>query len=114
MTMIQITTKYGSRYNVNDKGEIIRLDQPEFKPSRQWLMRGIRSTSKQSQYIDFAELNSREKVQELMDGDMLNARRHPKWTVCDFDHGTQRVWGNTEYHGINYIQFLPADYSGPQ
>jgi hypothetical protein len=109
--MLQITTATGDSYNITDKGEIIRLDMPGFKPSAQWLLQGIEPvTGGASRFIPRVAL-TRETIAAL--GDLRYKNGNPRWTMRDLDHGTTRTWGNTKYHGIKSIVVLPDDYKGP-
>jgi hypothetical protein len=99
MTKLIITTKYGNVYKIDGERNIIRTDIKGFKASGQWKLIGIEHV-KQSRFI------RADSIANWLESkpDMLFKNGNPQWTVRDLDHGTTRVWGNTEYHGIRSIQ----------
>ena len=99
--MLNIKTPYGDCYKVNEKGEIIRLDQKDFKPSGQWIFRGLRHVKRTSEFIPFSSITP-QLLQEIT---LLYKNGKPQYTVEDLDHGTRRTWGNTAYHGVKSIYF---------
>lgn len=97
--MLVITTPFRDTYKVNDKGQIIRTDMA-FIPSDGWKFTGIRHVKKRL-FIPFSELNN-DLISTL---DILYKNGNPQFTICDIDHGTERVWGNPKWHGIKSIHF---------
>jgi hypothetical protein len=100
--MFYICTKYGDQYHVNDKGEIIRLDQKDFKPSGSWLLLGLRHTTCTQSFVPF------DKIKHWLTSkpELLFKNGNPQWAIEDLDYGIRRTWGNTEYHGIASICFI--------
>ena len=90
---LSISTPYGSRYSVNEQGHI--------NNSPQWIFAGIEHVKK-SWFIPFSEITP-ELIHSLP---LLYKNGHPQFTVRDIDHGTTRTWGNTKFHGIQYIAVL--------
>lgn len=96
--MLYIRTKYGDEYHVTEpEGNIIRLDQPGFKPSGDWKLLGIQHVLR-SQFIPLNQLTDR----TLLCLPLRYKNGNPQYTVRDLDHGSTRVWG----HGIVAIQRL--------
>jgi hypothetical protein len=93
--MLHLVTKQGRHLMVNDRDEIIRTDIPDFKPSGQWLFRGLMPRNGPFGYSEDA---AREAIR---DGSIL---RHvgsltykngtPKFLIADCDHGTYRWQGD--------------------
>lgn len=100
---LMIVTPNNDRYTVTLKGEIIRMDQPDFKPSGQWLFLGLEHV-KRREFIPASAITP-ELLREL---DLAYKNGNPQYTVRDFDHGSVRVWGNTQYHGVKSLYCLQA------
>lgn len=100
-----ITTPYGNSYYVHDNGDIERTDMAH-TPSHQWKFEGIASTHPFSNHIR----RGLEGLEALASGeiDTLYKNGRPRWTVADYDHGTSRVWGNSNYHGIKTVSKVEA------
>lgn len=83
---IQDETGY---FDVTDDGNIIRLDQKDFKPSGQWKLRGI-VDNRHRMVVHFPSL-----FNWLMMRPSLKLKNgKPRYHVADLDHGTNRVWGS--------------------
>lgn len=78
---VTLETERGARYEVNVRGEIIRLDMKDFQPSGRWRLVGIRNPMS-GVMIPF-EAFSMGLPEDVQD-----------WEVVDYDHGTKRVWGD--------------------
>jgi len=100
--MLKIITPNGEKFNINPKGQIIRLDM-KFDPSDSWKFLGIEHV-KRNQFIPFDKLTP-ENIETFKTWKNGN----PQWTVRDLDHGTTRVWWNTKYHGIKRMYFEIVD-----
>lgn len=92
-----LNTAYGNRYIINEKGQIKRTDMP-FNPSDSWKLLGIQHVVT-GKFIPFSELPAFLSTKP----DMALKNKKPMYTVRDLDHGTTRVWGNTDCHGIQSI-----------
>jgi hypothetical protein len=101
MTKLQITTKYGNRYLVDEQANIIRTDIPGFQASGQWKLLGIEHVKK-GLFVRAENLADWLKIERPL----LYKNGDPQYTVRDLDHGTTRTWGNTKYHGIASIQVV--------
>jgi hypothetical protein len=97
--MLHITTPYGKHYIVNDEG-MITQEGRSF--SGQWRMVGLAYTGPGfragKRFMDFEELTP-EVIKNL--NYRYPTSGNPKYTIIDFDHGTLRLWGNTQYHGVH-------------
>lgn len=103
---LYIRTKYGDQHHVLDTGDIVRLDQPGFKPSGQWKMLGIKHV-RRNEVMTLSQVRRAYGPSEVMPEAkpaLLFKNGNPQWTMVDLDHGTKRVWGNTKYHGIADIR----------
>ncbi len=101
MIKIILTKPNGDIYHITNNAEIIRTDIPGFKPSGQWLLKGIEHV-KRNEFIPFSSI-TKEKLENIT---LLYKNGNPQWTVRDSDHGTTRTWGNTTSHGINSIKVM--------
>jgi len=97
---LMLITAYGDYYQVNPKGEIIRMDIKGFEPSGGWIFLGLEHV-KRNQFIPLADITP-----ETVASFTTYKNGNPQWTVRDRDHGTMRTWGNTKYHGIKRVYFL--------
>jgi hypothetical protein len=100
--MIYFRTKYGDQYHVNEKAEIIRLDQKDFKPSQDWQLLGLRHVKTTTMFIPFDSL----KFWLSHNPTLLYKNGNPQYTIEDLDHGTRRTWGNTKFHGLVDIKVI--------
>jgi hypothetical protein len=97
--VLRIATKYGDYYDITESGNIIRLDQHGFKPSGQWKLRaivmatGFRFSDPVVQFENIFDWLETKPA-------LLFKNGNPRYTIADFDHGSNRVWGNTKSHGI--------------
>lgn len=98
---IKIITPYYDVYLINEKGEI-STKKTNWEFSGQWTILGIESV-KSNFFIPFKDITE-ENLKSLQ---LLYKNGHPKFTVRDLDHNTTRTWGNTIWHGIKHISFLP-------
>jgi len=97
--MLYIRTQQGHQYHVNEKGEIIRLDMPGFKPSGGWLFLGLQHVKK-NWFIPLSQLTP--AMLQSLRPQLLYKNGKPQWTARDRDHGTMREWGD----GVAAIQFI--------
>lgn len=102
MTLL-IETPYGDRYRIADNGDITRLDMPGFTASGQWKFVGLVPVNSNRIAVRLADIDAA----WLAGNPLLYKNRHPRYTVMDLDHGTNRVWGNTVYHGVKSIRIEP-------
>src|SRR3954470_10686195 len=96
--VLRIATKYGEYYDITESGNIIRLDQPGFKPSGQWKLRGIVEARYGRMIARFQGMAIFDWLDEKPE--LLFKNGNPRYTIADFDHGTNRTWGNIKSHGI--------------
>jgi len=97
--VIHFSTPYGDHYDVTASGNIIRLDQPDFEPSGQWKLVGLRHVKRTTEFIRFERIAEWLKTKP----ELTFKNGKPQYTVVDYDHGSRRVWGNTQYHGVRGI-----------
>ena|ERR1700677_2253702 len=96
--IFRLSTAYGNYYDVTASGNIIRLDQPGFQPSGKWKLVAVvdrcgRTVARLADVLKW--------IESKPDFNLKNGK--PRYTVADFDHGTNRIWGNADYHGIRAI-----------
>jgi hypothetical protein len=97
--MLHILTPNGKHYKVDKDYNIIRTDIKGFKASGQWKLLGIASVRSMRMVVLAGEIRSWLKRKPSL----LYKNGHPQYTIVDYDHGTNRVWGNTVYNGIQKI-----------
>ena len=105
---LYLRTPYGEQYHIYENGDIQRLDlypsNKPFTPSGQWKLLGVQHV-KRNKFIPLARLIT--QLPDDLNGSSIRYNNgKPQWTVRDLDHGTIRVWGNTQYHGIAEIRRL--------
>lgn len=93
-----ITTPYGNRLPVTTQGFIGSQNGNNF--SGDWLLKGIRNV-RSSEFIPFSQITP-DRIKSLQ---LLYKNGNPRYTGVDIDHGSQREWQNTKYHGIQSISF---------
>ena len=100
---LYLRTPYGDQYHIHSNGDIQRLDRypanEPYQTSGQWKMLGIQHV-KRNEFISLATLF------KARPSEIRYKNGKPQWTVRDLDHRTQRIWGNTKYHGIAEIQVI--------
>lgn len=102
--LLELTKPTGDRYLIHAEGMIQRMDMP-FTPTKQWRLIGITLVTG-GPMIAYKNITP----EWLAKAELLYKNGKPRYTVVDFDHGSQRVWGNTEHHGIKSLRFLtPAE-----
>jgi hypothetical protein len=101
MKKLCITTPYGTNYEINmETRKIVRYGKHVFQENdgHQWDMVGI------MEILPFnnTRLIPLKEVEKFLSGNpnLSFKNRHPKYTVMDIDHGTTRIWGNWNVHGI--------------
>ena len=97
--MLNFRTAYGKHYKVDASACIIRQDM-KVVPSGQWIFEGLKHVKFRG-FIPFVAL-TKERVRDL---NTCWKNGKPCYTVMDTDHGTRRIWGNTEYHGVSRIWY---------
>jgi len=102
---LEIVTPYGYRYLVNEAGQMIRRDTTSFQPSGEWIFAGMVSVRRSGWEPDITRERLFEMTtEELAKFDFRYKNGNPKFTGSDIDHGTHRVWGNVNVHGIQFIR----------
>lgn len=98
---MDLRTPYGAHYIIHKNGDIQRTDIEGFKPSGQWRLLGLVLTHPFSTgFVPLADITP-----EWLAAHPLKFKNgKPRYTGHDFDHGTRRTWGNTEYHGIASLE----------
>lgn len=96
--LFTILTPYGAQYQVFEGGRIKSRQLSE--PSNTWLFLGLQSVNSNF-FIPLSDITP-ELLNQIP---ILYKNKNPKFTVRDLDNGTERVWGNSKYHGVKYITF---------
>ena len=100
MTLIISTPYRGEAYRVENDGQIVRLDMPDFIASKQWLMVGLVRVNSTRLAVSLRGI-----TQQWLDANPLRYKNgNPRYTIRDLDHGTIRDHGNTVYHGVSAIR----------
>jgi hypothetical protein len=103
---VQVSTPYGDRYNVDcDTGRLtyIRRNGPTTEGSDKWLIVGIATVRGRWLHGGLSQL---EILANMPQNDVVHKNGTPRFTLCDRDHGTLRMHGNTKAHGIRSVQRL--------
>lgn len=101
----EIRTKYGDWYKLDERGYVLTysngLDKRNASTQelKTWQMLGAYEVR------PFGRVGTRliplhELCNFKSDADYLFKNGTPKYTLCDIDHGTQRIHGNTQAHGV--------------
>ena len=89
-----IETPYGKYFYVDEDGRITQ--ERDQTPSGEWLFLGLVPVNADYILHRFNDLTP-ELLKEIP---FTYKNGNPRYTVIDFDHGSQRVWGNTKVHGV--------------
>lgn len=99
-----ITTPYGDKYEVSKEGYVLKysngLDKTKagIEELKTWQVLGIHEIMPFNQLGRLIPLDEAVKIESFA---FKNGR--PKYTGADKDHGTYRVWGNWNLHGIKRV-----------
>lgn len=104
VTKYIIATPYGNRYEVTSEGYVIKysngLDKSKasVEELKSWQVLGVHEIKPFNQLGKLIPLS---EAVNIKDWKFKNGK--PRYTGADRDHGTYRVWGNWNYHGIETI-----------
>lgn len=100
-----INTPYGDCYETDVNGYVLRCNNGLNKLNalkrdlKTWQINGIR------EILPFGILG---RLIPLSEAVLLTnfsfKNRNPKYVICDIDHGTFRIHGNSKYHGVRNIR----------
>ena len=98
--MLHITTRYGNHYTVDKFGYISQVDRQK---SGEWVFIGLMpvNCSNLIHLIPFMEITK----EWIKSHPLRYKNHHPRYTVADKDHGTFRLWGNVNFHGVGNMWF---------
>lgn len=97
----RLTTKYGTCYETDNRGYVIKCDNVLNKENANmddlmsWQITGIRKLKAFNNLGFLIRLDEASKLQKF-----TFKNGNPKYTIEDIDNGTRRIHGNTKYHGI--------------
>lgn len=99
MKKYQIYTPHGTVYEIDEDGCFLRYGEHAWNhPHKTWKCTGC------AELLPFGNLryySLKEFISMIEDGKKFTFKNgNPKYTLTDLDHGTNRVHGNTKYHGI--------------
>jgi hypothetical protein len=99
----EILTACGDFYITDEKGNVLQRGRGGermmgFKPDGTWIITGVwwHGPWGHIQRMPLAEAADRD------DYKLKNGK--PRYGATDIDHGTHRLWGNKDYHGVRYIR----------
>lgn len=101
---LHIRTPYGNAYVVDMASGYITHETARPKFSHGWKLLGlvhVRRTRYASPDISLADIVTNPNL--LSKIPTLYKNGHPQFTVVDWDHGSRRIWGNVNVHGISRI-----------
>ena len=100
----KITTPYGNCYQLDSSGNVIKysngLDKTNSTSSdiQTWRVLGI------VELLPFGRLGNLIPLPQAVNIKNFSFKNgKPKYTVVDLDHGTERIVGNTKYHGVSKV-----------
>jgi hypothetical protein len=102
MRKLQLTTPCGKRYWIHSEGYIERQDGMNGPGSPSWKFLGLVPVNATHIVVRLDDI-----TEEWLRYNPLRYKNgNPRYTVCDNNHGTMRIWGNTKYHGVSSINIL--------
>lgn len=106
MKRYRITTPYGHTYIIQSDGTIDSYGREhQFTPSPDWKITGVAELRPFGRY----RLYGLEKIAELANTNVRFNNGKPRYTLTDLNHGTRRIHGNTNSHGIERIITLDEE-----
>jgi hypothetical protein len=101
----RIRTKYGSWYETDNRGYVIKCDngldksQAKLHDLMTWQITGIREIRA------FGNLGHLIRLDEASHLDNFKFKNgNPRYTIEDIDHGTKRIHGNWKCHGCISVE----------
>jgi hypothetical protein len=103
----------GEKYETDEKGRVIkfsnchRLSNGLSKENatetelNTWIIRGIHEIKPFSQLGKLIPLSEAVQIKTFR-----FKNNHAKYAIADIDHGTKRVHGNWNFHGVEYIEAI--------
>lgn len=99
MKSLHITTPYGRHYVVDSERNFIKSENGTFSPDGTWKMLGVERIGPFNT-LRFIPFNVFWGMVEEGRVEWKFKNGKPRYTVRDLDHGTMRVWGNWNCHGV--------------
>ena len=96
-----ISTPYGNKYELSKKGYVIKYsnglnkENAPIEDLKSWQVLGIVELKP---FGNIGQLIPLKEAVKIKNYKFKNGK--PKYTGMDLDHGTRRLWCNTNYHGI--------------
>jgi hypothetical protein len=100
-----IVTQYGDKYETDAEGRVIKfsnglnLENASKKELNTWIVRGLHEIKPFNQLGRLIPLSEAVHIKEFH---FKNG--HPKYTLSDIDHGTIRIVGNWNCHGVRFVE----------
>lgn len=102
--MYDIMLRTGERLITDEKGNVLERHHDGITHRCQsdgnWIITGAWASGPfgRAHYHSLAELAELQRVDDFR---LKNGK--PRYGLIDFDHGTQRLWGNKDYRGVAYV-----------
>lgn len=107
MKTYSIVTPYGTHYKIDECGCFLEYNEHKWQhPHDSWRCNGI-AELRPFGNLKMHSLSTFFKMIENKES-FLFKNGKPRYTLTDIDHGTFRVHGNTEHHGICYTEVSHA------
>ena len=97
--MYTIVTAYGDVYRTDDDGYVLEYsnglkEDPAGEDRKTWQITGVWFS------IGFGHVGYLSLDEAIDRGDFLLKNGLPRYGLTDIDHGTKRLQGNKDYHGV--------------
>lgn len=105
LKVYKIITNYGIVYKFTESGDVVQYDKNYFAiPNESWRISGCaeRMPFGRLRYYSLAQFIEMIKNKNNIRWTFKSGK--PRYTLRDIDHGTHRVHGNSDVHGI-YLVF---------
>ena len=109
----EITTPYGDRYILNSLGNVLEYSNGFKWQNYNYPTRSLKEnldTWKVLGLVEIKPFNNLGYLIPLKEAVKIKSysfkNGRPRYTATDLDHGTTRVWGNWNYHGIKNIRVI--------
>jgi len=106
-----IVSLYGDKYETDLKGRVVKYSNGLNKENASedelntWIIRGVHEIKSFGQLGKLIPLSEAVQIKNFK---FKNGK--PKYTIEDIDHGSVRIHGNWDVHGIDYIELKQTVY----
>lgn len=107
---VDVRTPYGDRYRVDCETGRLTFHRTNrglvTEGGESWTITGVANVGNAFGRRLPGNVKALKTLAVMPAGDLLYKNGKPRYTLCDLDHGTHRIHGNTEHHGIRSVHVV--------